>query len=387
MGKKLAIRGHATRGKEVIELLKMMGGENKFDYHGESIMYSYYVSGHVILNDRLSIIEDDDFIIFNLEEFLEKYPYKVGDKVTLDNKLCTIIWMCWECNNIYYSVQGTDVMFTKKVTSDELKPYKETNMNEDNYQETLETKVLGYNVDDIIFTDDTGWIRITKKLWDCYAEEHVYECIGILNGLEYKDIRHHDVTGKMELEPPKHCKTVDDVRYVNSITDDIMINQITNKVSVIKLKPDVCDDKIELQLGDYEIEVRDGRTFAVKKKPVYPQNYIECCSILGFKGTYDLNNIATHDVVYDWKMQNLYRLLICKNAYWKIAGEQMRLGKPWEPDWNELAAKYTIVVIENKLEKRYALTQNYILAFPTEEMRDAFYENFKELIEQCKELL
>ena len=29
----------------------------------------------------------------------------------------------------------------------------------------------------------------------------------------------------------------------------------------------------------------------------------------------------------------------------------------------------------------------FTLAFPTEEMRDAFYENFKELIEECKELL
>jgi hypothetical protein len=28
-----------------------------------------------------------------------------------------------------------------------------------------------------------------------------------------------------------------------------------------------------------------------------------------------------------------------------------------------------------------------LLVFPTSEMRDAFYENFKELIEECKELL
>jgi hypothetical protein len=28
-----------------------------------------------------------------------------------------------------------------------------------------------------------------------------------------------------------------------------------------------------------------------------------------------------------------------------------------------------------------------ILAFPTVEMRDTFYENFKELIDECKELL
>ena len=28
-----------------------------------------------------------------------------------------------------------------------------------------------------------------------------------------------------------------------------------------------------------------------------------------------------------------------------------------------------------------------ILTFPTKDMQDAFYENFKDLIEQCKELL
>ena len=37
-----------------------------------------------------------------------------------------------------------------------------------------------------------------------------------------------------------------------------------------------------------------------------------------------------------------------------------------------------------KEEIRY---RNAILTFPTEEMRNAFYENFKELIEICKELL
>ena len=83
----------------------------------------------------------------------------------------------------------------------------------------------------------------------------------------------------------------------------------------------------------------------------------------------------------------LQNLIKCRDAYWKIAGEEMGLDKPWNPNWNELTPKYTIVVIENKLVKQFALTQNFILAFPTEEMRDTFHENFKELIEQCKELL
>ena len=43
--------------------------------------------------------------------------------------------------------------------------------------------------------------------------------------------------------------------------------------------------------------------------------------------------------------------------------------------------------IGNTIGKGKWYTDNKILAFPTEEMRDAFYENFKDLIEQCKELL
>ena len=279
-------------------------------------------------------------------------------------------FVCWDTND----------------TIDKLKSYKEKNMNEDNYQETLETKAFGYTVDDIIFTNDTGWIRIINKLWDCYAKEHVYEGIGILNKHEYKDIRHHNVTGKMQLGHSKHCKDVDDVRYVNSITDDIKINQITNKVSVIKFKPDVCDNEIELQLGDYEIEVRYGKTYVIKKKPKYPTTYEECCEILGI-GSYfepEIRNVTTEEC---YKFTNLIRLKRCRNVYWKIYGEEMGLDKPWEPDLeNEelyCIQNYNRQIIINRTNTAF----NKFLIFPTEEMRDVFYENFKDLIEQCKELL
>ena len=94
MGKKLAISGHSTRGEEVIKLLEMLGGKNKFDYDGKSIMYSYYVSGHAILNDRLSIIEDDDFIIFNLEDT----PKLLSRSLELfgPSKSSFRAFLCWE---------------------------------------------------------------------------------------------------------------------------------------------------------------------------------------------------------------------------------------------------------------------------------------------------
>lgn len=48
---------------------------------------------------------------------------------------------------------------------------------------------------------------------------------------------------------------------------------------------------------------------------------------------------------------------------------------------------FTIHTFNNEIVKSGTSHRNAILAFPTEEMRDAFYENFKDLIENCKELL
>ena len=42
---------------------------------------------------------------------------------------------------------------------------------------------------------------------------------------------------------------------------------------------------------------------------------------------------------------------------------------------------------EGTLQICDTIINSALFVFPTAEMRDAFYENFKELIEQCKELL
>ena len=129
----------------------------------------------------------------------------------------------------------------------------------------------------------------------------------------------------------------------------------------------------------------------VEKKPKYPKTYKECCERVNACPTVGISYDTNEDMLYndevDLTLLTLRKLLICRNAYWKIAGEEMGLGKSWEPDWNESKPKDTIVVIKNELVKCFALTQSFILSFPTEEMRDAFHENFKELIESCKELL
>ena len=125
--------------------------------------------------------------------------------------------------------------------------------------------------------------------------------------------------------------------------------------------------------------VIDTKEITMKKKqPKYPKTYKECCKVFGYSGNYNI--ILTTDV--DNKLFNaLYRLKVCRDAYWKIAGD-------WKPDWTKAdERKYCIVNTEGDITKWVQKTTNKILAFPTEEMRDAFYENFNDLINECKELL
>jgi hypothetical protein len=123
-----------------------------------------------------------------------------------------------------------------------------------------------------------------------------------------------------------------------------------------------------------------------KKKKEYPKTYEECCKVLYY--AYE-QGITMRGVTEE--EEELFRCLIllkrCRDAYWKIAGEEMGLGKPWEPDFRGVTTSYVITVESGKFLKSWTTKKQVILTFPTEEMRDAFYENFKSEIESCKELL
>ena len=124
-----------------------------------------------------------------------------------------------------------------------------------------------------------------------------------------------------------------------------------------------------------------------KKAPEWPKTYAECSHILG-KCALTLNpteeSLRYKPNLFYW----LQKLLICRDTYWKIAGERMGLGKPWKPDWKDIESrKYVICAYCEEVRKDLSFNIHTILAFPTQEIRDIFYENFKDLIESCKELL
>ena len=144
-------------------------------------------------------------------------------------------------------------------------------------------------------------------------------------------------------------------------------------------------DKVELDLNGRELIQENGKWFVVKKKPKYPTTFEECLNLLYCKSI--LRPIIGHKAEL---LLNLEKLLICRDAYWKIAGEQMGLGKSWDSTYGsgEWGYWFGYDINENKIYLQDSrILVNHTLVFPTEEMRDAFYENFKDLIEQCKELL
>ena len=127
-----------------------------------------------------------------------------------------------------------------------------------------------------------------------------------------------------------------------------------------------------------------------KKKKEYPKTYEECCKVLGYddRETYCISHTGSNERLFE----SLYRLKVCRDAYWKIAGDEMGLGKPWEPDYDSGVNKYGIICMNGVVQESNPTTNwerhlNKVLDFPTAEMRDAFKENFDPDIEFCKELL
>lgn len=277
----LAIKGHKTRGKEVIEILEMLGGTNRENCWGVFENRLYLINSFGDIEDR-SLRDNSNYQIYTLEEFLEKSPYKVGDKVSSKYlKNYKIEKMEWEDTNnrVIYKLQGMGWYAVN-----ELQPYKE---------ETMET----------ITIDD---FKANTKEW----------LIDKLHGMIISDA----------------------VKTIGNIHDEL-------------------------------------------HKSKYPKTYEECARLLDtFCGSIE---------GYGCKLlPYLQQLLICRDAYWKIAGEQMGLGKPWKPNLQDKKEpKYVITNLGGNIAFELYAEYNAILAFPTVEMRDAFYESFKDLIEQCKELL
>ena len=136
---------------------------------------------------------------------------------------------------------------------------------------------------------------------------------------------------------------------------------------------------IKIPFG-YELDrVEDGEVILKKKEVVLPKNYTDCLHSIKFEGFSRWYTNVPVPIGMVKPIYSLCRLLICRNAWWKELG--------WKPDWEDHGFKYIITMTSGAIDLSDTNAFNIILAFPTNEVRDQFYEAFKDLIEEAKELL
>ena len=302
----LAIKGHPTRGKEVIEILEMLGGKNIHNYGG-TFNECYAIDNNKICTIYTSVAEIDNHTIFTLEQFEEKYPYKVGDKVK-----------AW---------------------------------------------VNGYR----------GVFNIQDITWDSITKEIKYRIHDYWHSVE--NLQPYKEETMEKNQPPKTQADVD--KYLQE-------HSVKNGMNVIDIE--TCLEMDGLKLPENVVINSKGigsiQFIQWYEKTKYPKTYEECCKIL------DWNHRDYDRVGYKSDLLcKLQVLLLCRDAYWEIAGEEMGLDKPWEPDWNNVSDKHCIYFVSGEIWLTECQTRQCTLAFLTKEMRDEFYNNFKDLIEKCKELL
>ena len=155
------------------------------------------------------------------------------------------------------------------------------------------------------------------------------------------------------------------------------------KYSDLKVNLDDIAKNIEFDLTNYSYEVKDGKLIIKEKKPKYPKTYKECFNIC-FGNRHHIVQVVGLDDLGDNKelFESFIKLKICRDAYLRIAGD-------WKPvhQSGKDNTFYTIHRFNNEIIKSKTSHRHSLLEFPNEEMRDAFYENFKDLIEECEELL
>ena len=161
-------------------------------------------------------------------------------------------------------------------------------------------------------------------------------------------------------------------------------------IQKINLDEGNYDKEVEIELGnDHEAIIENGKIKIIKK--LYPYTFQECCEIMRIcpggelQYDYDIDDASSkfdtkyEDALIDG-LDALRKLIICRDAYWKISGE-----KP-----EDCSLLYCICwdpFIDQMIFKTSSDSLNRLLALPKEDMRDTFAKKFDNLIVKCKKFI
>lgn len=150
---------------------------------------------------------------------------------------------------------------------------------------------------------------------------------------------------------------VDNAKYENDLTpyqEDEVKTETTEEEKVLKL-PKTWKEACEY------MEKCTNRTFAYRLNEI---NVI-------------IYHIEDHASDITWQHIAFMKLILLRDIY--------RQG--WKPDWQDNSQKYALCFYDGKVRADVCTFLTYPLVFQTSKLRDRFFKNFKELIEECKKLI
>lgn len=414
MEKKLAIKGHSTRGKEVIKLLEMLGGHNGSNVKGTEPYYVYFItdSGNIGCRDINYILID----YFTLEEFLEKFPFKVGDAVCVEGLCAPINKMEWDPvsqevrylvsmltteNTVaikWYTVKelinwNAELLVNKEIIEEYTKQ-RNKRLLDQLYENGLKAMFKEHDIVTVVAKGGRSrWICEYKS---AKADQlSYYKGTYVVTGDDYKEDlmydSNYDINPFDTIRPATPGEVTLFERLVRKIEKPNILAELLEHIKTTS-KEDLEKEFEDIkEWSDVGPTVEEFRAFceSVNRKPKYPTTYAECCKVLKKNPDIkpEVRMVSPEESLLFSKFIMLKR---CRDAYWKIYSEKKGLDRPWDSTYGCGEWGYWIGynINENKIYLQDSrILVNHTLVFPTEEMRDAFYENFKDLIEQCKELL
>ena len=171
---KIAIKGHASRGKEIIQILRSLGATSYNTYdtcsHPE---WCWYINKNreITCDPKRSMC---GYKLYTLEEFEKEFPYKIGDKVTIiTNTPYKIVALEYYMGKLSYKLDN-GLNYNPKV----LTPYKEMK-EERNITLTLEKAKEWYNKGEELreialqaFTEKELTKTDLPKTWEEFCENY-----------------------------------------------------------------------------------------------------------------------------------------------------------------------------------------------------------------------
>jgi hypothetical protein len=168
--------------------------------------------------------------------------------------------------------------------------------------------------------------------------------------------------------------------------ETVIVNNLNSKGIIVKMEWNgseviyTCNvDNQTIQCNKYNLTAfkNDTNVCEQEQEKTFPKTYYECYQLL-FNETSVKEQILNINEEYAKDITPFIKLKICRDAYWKILNCTDKTNCKFNISVNEFTKK------AYKFEK---WTTSIFLRFPDRDSRRIFFDNFKELIEECKQFI